>query len=200
MSDLLEKGQIVSIIPNDFKSSNKGEVLDVKEHKFFVKVLHNPEGLQQNRPMEFYSPTKNGTLYFSSNVLEIKDNILTVAIPQKHRFLQRRAFSRISFTKELECTLGDKVYSVRANDISVGGIKFVANQLFDLDTDYHMTINLLKDQIINGDIELIRIQKNEDKTYTVSGRFKNLSDVDRMTLIQFCMRRSVELENMNKLN
>lgn len=197
MSELLEKGQVVSIIPQDFKNSNKGEVLDIIEHKFLLKVLHKPEGLMSNRPMEFYAPTKHGTLYFSSNVLEIKEDVLTVAIPKKHRFLQRRAFSRISFTKELECKLGQETFPIRAIDLSVGGIKFKANQLFNLDTEYELTINLLKDQTIKSDIELIRIQKWDDGAYTVSGRFKNLSDVDRMTLIQFCMRRNVELENMN---
>lgn len=196
MSELLEKDQIISIVPQDFRNSNKGKVLEILDKKFLVEVFHDTNGIAVNNVMEFYSPTKNGMLFFASSVLNIEDKVLTVSIPKKHRFLQRRSFTRINFMKPIECALGNKTYTVDPLDLSAGGMKFETNEYLDINSEYDVKIKLLNDQNIACKLELIRIEKNDNGSYTLSGRFKNLSDIDRMTLIQFCMRRNIE--NMNK--
>lgn len=198
MSELLEKDQVISIVPQDFRNSNKGKVVDIQEQKFKLELLHENEGITPNKVAEFYSQTKEGMLFFASSILEIENNLLTIAIPKKHRFLQRRSFSRVNFAKDLECKIEDKAYKIKSVNLSVGGMKFKANELLDLNTEYDIRIELLNDQNIDCKIELIRVEKNEDKTYTLSGRFKNISNIDKMTLVQFCMRRNIE--NMNKEN
>ena len=40
------------------------------------------------------------------------------------------------------------------------------------------------------------MEKGDNGLYTISGRFTNLSNVDKMTLIQYCMKK--DMENMNK--
>ena len=44
--------------------------------------------------------------------------------------------------------------------------------------------------------QLIRVEKKDNGYYTISGRFTNLSNIDKMTLVQFCMKK--DMENMNK--
>lgn len=196
MSELLEKDQVISIVPQDFRNSNKGKVIDILDKKFLLEVFHDTDGILVNNVMEFYSPTKNGMLFFASSVLKIEDKILTVLIPQKHRFLQRRSFTRVNFMKDIECKLGDKIYKVKSLDLSAGGIKFETQEHLDIDSEYDLNIKLLSEQNITCKLQTIRIEKNDEGSYTLSGRFKNLSDIDRMTLIQFCMRRNIE--KMNK--
>ena len=41
----------------------------------------------------------------------------------------------------------------------------------------------------------IRIEKGEDGAYTHSGRFLFNENKDRMTLIQYCTKRSIEINN-----
>ena len=41
----------------------------------------------------------------------------------------------------------------------------------------------------------IRIEKNENGGYTISGRFDFHNSIDKMTLIQFCTKRSIEIKN-----
>ena len=59
----------------------------------------------------------------------------------------------------------------------------------------------LKDIKLNDEIEvnckyqLIRVEKLDDGTYTISGRFTNLSNVDKMSLVHFCMKKSMENDN-----
>jgi c-di-GMP-binding flagellar brake protein YcgR len=196
MSELLEKDQVISIVPQDFRNSNKGKVLDILDKKFLLEVFHDTKGILINNVMEFYSPTKNGMLFFASSVLKIDGNILTVLIPKKHRFLQRRAFTRINFRKDIDCKLDGKAYKVKSLDLSAGGIKFETKEHLDIDSEYDLGIRLLSEQSVKCKLQSIRVEKNDEGTYTLSGRFKNLSNIDRMTLIQFCMRRNIE--KMNK--
>ena len=90
MNELVKKDQIVSVVPQDFRNSNKGKVTSISADEFSIEVMHAPKGLLLNNLMEFYSQTPHGVLYFESDIIKIEDNVITVANPIKHRFLQRR--------------------------------------------------------------------------------------------------------------
>jgi len=196
MNELLEKDQVISIVPKDFRNSNKGKVVDIQERGFSIEVIHAPTGILANTLIEFYSPTKNGMLYFSTSISDINENILTVKAPIKHRFLQRRAFTRVKFEQEMNFEANDKSYKINSIDLSAGGIKLKSDEFLDINTDYGVCVKLMINKTIECTFEPIRIEKNEEETYTLSGRFKNLTNTDKMMLIQFCMRKNIE--NMNK--
>ena len=44
--------------------------------------------------------------------------------------------------------------------------------------------------------EKIRVEKGDNGLYTISGRFTHLNNIDKMTLVQFCMKK--DMESMNK--
>lgn len=196
MNELLEKNQVINVVPQDFKNSNKGKIIDVLDRKFLLEVNHAPEGILLNNLIEFYSQTKNGMLYFTSDVINIEGNVLTVKNPVKHRFLQRRAFTRVKLLKDMSCSLDGKSYGFKSLDISSGGMKLETKETLNINSEYDISLQLIKGQEINCKLEFIRIEKNDKDSYTLSGRFKNLSDIDKMTLMQYCMRRSIE--NVNK--
>ncbi len=194
MNELLEKNQVLSLVPQNFKNSNKGKVIEIHDEKFLLEMFHDPDGILPKKIQEFYSPTKHGMLFFSSSVSNIEGNVLTVNIPRKHRFLQRRAFTRIKFTKGIECKSGGKLYNVLPIDLSAGGMKLHTTEPFNIDTSYDVELMLLNKNI-KCEFKLIRIEKNDDNSYTLSGRFNNLSNADKMALMQFCMRKSIENAN-----
>lgn len=196
MNQLLEKEQVFSIVPQDFKKSNKGKVLDIQDRMFSLEVFHAPDGILPKKLIEFYSQTKNGMLYFTSHVMEINDNILTVSMPRKHRFLQRRAFTRIKFAEIVNLEEGNKAYKAKPVDLSAGGMKLIVEEKLNIDSEYSITLNLSEENCIKANYQPIKIEKNEDGSYTLSGRFNNLNNTDRMKLIQFCIRKNIE--NMNR--
>lgn len=195
MSELLEKEQVLSIVPQNFRNSNKGKIIDIQDKSFSLEVVHKPEGIVVQNLMEFYSSTKNGMLYFTSSAIEINDNILTVLIPRKHRFLQRRAFTRIKFVQDIELKSTDKVYNAESIDLSSGGMKLISSDKLEIDAEYDLCINLSNTICIQCKYQPIKIEKNETDTYTLSGRFKNLENTDKMKIIQFCMRKNIEKAN-----
>ena len=67
---------------------------------------------------------------------------------------------------------------------------------YDIEKEYKVTINLGNEQEVKCKYQLIRVEKGDNGLYTISGRFTNLSNIDKMTLIQFCMKK--DMENQNK--
>lgn len=196
MNELLEQNQVLSIVPQDFRNSNKGKIVEIQDQKFLLEIFHAPDGIILKHVLEFYSQTKNGMLYFTSSVSEINGNLLTVLMPRKHRFLQRRAFTRIKFSQDLNFEADKKTYKIQSLDLSAGGMKLKTNEHLDIDTDYDLCINLPGELFIKCKYQTIKIEKNEDGSYTLSGRFEKLSNTDKMKLIQFCMRKNTE--NVNR--
>ena len=197
MRELVKNGQSVTIVPQDFNNTNKGTVLDVSMDGFRMKLLYNPTGLHVNHICDFYSLTDNGYLYFESYIQAIENNVITIANPVKHRFLQRRKFTRIKFLEDL--VLEDKdnnnVYNVRTLDLSAGGMKIRSDVNIDMDKEYHVTIKLSDEQDVKCRYQLIRVEKGDNGIYTMSGRFTHLNNIDKMTLVQFCMKKDMETIN-----
>ena len=196
MRELIKEEQLVTVVPQDFKNSNKGRVLSVDSEGFKMELKYEPTGLIKNHICDFYSLTDNGYLYFESYIRDLEKNVVSIANPVKHRFLQRRKFTRVKFVENLELVYEDNVHSVRTLDISAGGMKLCSENSLDIEKEYRVSINLTDEQVVNCKYQLIRVEKGDNGLYTISGRFTNLSNIDKMTLIQFCMKK--DMENLNK--
>lgn len=192
MRELIKNEQLVTIVPQDFKNTNKGRVTDVSSDGFRMELKYKPEGLMVNHICDFYSFTENGYLYFESYIQALENNVISIANPVKHRFLQRRRFTRIKFIEELELINGDNVHKVRTLDLSAGGMKLTTKDNIDIEKDYNVTIKLSDEQEIKCKYQLIRVEKGDNGIYTISGRFTSLSNIDKMTLVQFCMKKDME--------
>lgn len=196
MRELLKQDQIVTIVPQDFKCTNKGKILEVSMEGFRMELKYKPEGLIKNHICDFYSLTDNGYLYFESYIQDILNNVIKIANPVKHRFLQRRKFTRIKYLEDLELIYEDKVHKIRTLDLSAGGMKISTTDNIDMEKEYKVTIRLSDEQVVQCKYQLIRVEKGDNGLYTISGKFTNISNIDKMTLVQFCMKK--DMENLNK--
>ena len=195
MRELIKKDQIVTIIPHDFKDSNKGKVTEVSMEGFKMRLKYIPKGLIEKHICDFYSLTDNGYLYFESYIRNIHENEVTIANPKKHRFLQRRKFTRIDFLEDLELSYNDVVHHVRTLDLSAGGMKLKTTENINMEHAYRVCIKLNDEIEINCKYQLIRMEKDNNGEYIISGQFTNLSNVDKMSLVHFCMKKSMETSN-----
>lgn len=195
MRELVKNEQLVTIVPQDFKNTNKGTVLDVSMEGFRMKLIYKPEGLLVNHICDFYSLTDNGYLYFESYIQALDGNIVTIANPVKHRFLQRRKFTRIKFLENLVLTYGDESHNIRTLDLSAGGMKITSDDNIDMEKEYNVIIKLSDEQEVKCRYQLIRVEKNDNGKYIISGSFTHLNNIDKMTLVQFCMKKDMETFN-----
>ena len=195
MRELIKKDQIVTIIPHDFKDTNKGKVSEVDLQGFTMDLKYIPRGILKQNVCDFYSMTDNGYLYFESYVKDIEGNRVTIANPKKHRFLQRRKYTRIKFLENLELQYEGITHHVQSLDLSAGGMKLKTKENINIEHTYRVCVKLNDEIEVNCKYQLIRIEKNNDGEYIISGQFTGLSNVDKMTLVQFCMKKSMESAN-----
>ena len=98
--------------------------------------------------------------------------------------------------QDLELSFENIVHKIRTLDISAGGMKIQTNENIDIEKEYKVSIKLSDEHEVNCKYQLIRVEKGENGLYTISGRFVNLSNIDKMVLVQFCMKK--DMENLNK--
>ena len=196
MRELIEKDQRVTMIPTDYKCANKGTVIEVDNDGFKLKLDYPAEGILKNTYCEFYTNGKHGTLHFESYPKEISDdNTVYIANPAKHKFLQRRHFTRIKYINNLQISDDKNTYNILTLDISAGGMKFKTKDNIDIEGKYKVSLQLTQNNSIECFYSPIRIERNDDGFFYHSGRFEFNSNIDRMTLIQYCTKRSIEINN-----
>ena len=195
MRELLEKDRKITVVPADFKCANKGTIVEVEPRYFTVELEYEPQGMMRHNYCEFYTQTSHGTLYFDSFPETIEGKKVKIATPAKHKFLQRRQYTRIKFVYDLDLKCGDDVKKITTLDISAGGMKFRTNDNINIEAEYSISLPLSEKQYIDCKFSPIRIEKNENGGYTISGRFGYHNNIDKMTLTQFCTKRSIEIKN-----
>ncbi len=194
MRELVVENQEILVIPNDFTKACKGRVTSVSAGDFTMELDREPEGMLLNVFCEFYTQTNHGKLYFDSYPKSINGKTLVIASPAKHKFLQRRQYTRIKYYNDLTLYKDDSSYPVTILDISAGGMKLKTSENLDINASYSLTLPLTDTVMLSCRFEPIRIERSNDG-YTVSGQFVYNSPRDRMVLTQYCAKRSVEIQN-----
>ncbi len=195
MRELIEKDRKITIVPSDFKCANKGTIIDVEPRYFTIELEYEPDGIMRHNYCEFYTQTNHGTLYFDSYPETIEGKRVKIANPAKHRFLQRRQYTRIKFVHELDLTADNIAHKITTLDISAGGMKIKTNENINIEGNYKIVLPLSEEQFVECVFSPIRIEKNENGGYTISGRFEYHNNKDKMTLTQYCTKRSIEIQN-----
>lgn len=195
MRELVVENQEVLLIPQDFKFANTGKVTSVSAGDFTLELDYEPDNILENTYCEFYTQTSHGKLYFDSYAKKIEGKTLVVASPAKHKFLQRRQYTRIKFVHELELFCEGKSYKIFTKDISAGGMKFDTSDNLNIEASYNVSLPLFDNQVLNCTFSPIRVEKKSEGGYTVSGQFSYATTHDRMILTQFCAKRNVEIKN-----
>lgn len=195
MRELIEKERQITIVPADYKFANKGKVVEVEPRYFTVELDYEPDGIMRHNYCEFYTQTSHGTLYFDSYAETIEGKKLKIANPAKHRFLQRRQYTRIKFIHELDLNFENGAHKITTLDISAGGMKFKTSENVNIENTFTITLPLSEKQSVECIFSPIRIEKAENGGYILSGRFEYHNSKDKMTLTQYCAKRSIEIRN-----
>ena len=77
-------------------------------------------------------------------------------------------------------------------------MSIITKEKLEKNKSYRADINLEKNIFISCGFKPIRIDLNEDNEYNVSGRFAIIKNIDRVALVQFCLRKEQEAKNKNK--
>ncbi len=195
MRELVVENQEILMIPQNFRFANKGKVTSVQAGDFTLELEYEPDGILKDTYCEFYTQTSHGKLYFDSYAKEINGKTLVIASPAKHKFLQRRQYTRIKYINELELRTYNSLHKISTLDISAGGMKFKTNENLNIEETYELSVPIFGNKTVDCKFQPIRIEKRSEGGYTISGQFVYNSGHDKMILTQFCAKRSVEIKN-----
>ena len=195
MRQLIEKDRKVTIIPADMKCANKGTVIEVEPQFFTVELEYEPDGIMRHNYCEFYTQTSHGTLYFDTFAETLDGKIIKFANPAKHKFLQRRQYTRIKYMHELDLKFDSGSHKITTLDISAGGMKLKTTENVNIEGKYTITLPLSEKQTVTCHFSPIRIEKSESGDYIISGRFEYNDNKDKMILTQYCTKRAIEIRN-----
>ena len=195
MRELVVENQEILMIPQNFKFANRGKVTEVRAGDFTLELDYEPEGVLENTYCEFYTQTSHGKLYFDSYAKEINGKTLIIASPAKHKFLQRRQYTRIKYMNELELFLDGNSYKISTLDISAGCKKLKTDSNINIEGTFDVSLPLSDNLTLACKFQPIRIEKRNEGGFTISGQFVYNSSHDKMILTQYCAKRSVEIKN-----
>lgn len=182
-----------NIISRSIDNATKCSVIAVNEDCFTV-LIEGDYKYEADESVELFTMTSKGQLYFETIVKEVNENKISIWFPLSYKYLQRREYSRIQTEQEVELEYKDRTIIAQISDISAGGLKVITQEQLQLLEEYKISINV-ENKIVKTIFEPIRIETSP-KGFISSGRFKGISNYDRIALVQYCFRR--QIENSNK--
>lgn len=201
MKELIKSVKDFKIIPQNFKSAGTFDVIEVMDNEIKIKLnLASNEELSDYKAgsnVEVFGTNNIGLIYFETKIIDINNDIARIALVDDYSIIQRREYSRVGINN------GTVVFSDLApdfiekiEDISAGGLKFVSKAPLEVEHHYNITITLSGNMVIKCEFQPIRITKNENN-YTISGKFINLENMDRVVLVQYAFKIKMESQNKN---
>ena len=203
MKDLIKSIKDFKIIPNNFKSAAEFTLIEANDNIIKAKLILTEESELQDynagESVEVFGVNDVGLVYFETKIIKRENDIIELSLTQDFSVIQRREYSRVGL-KQGKIILKDMTPDAvkKVDDISAGGVKLITTQMLDTDKFYDIEITLSNNMTINCALKPIRVTKNEDNTYSVSGKFVDLENVDRIVLVQYAFR--VKMEDENKEN
>ncbi len=204
MKELINSAKDFKIIPNNFKSSGAFDILEIKDNEIVAElILIDDKELNDyaiNSNVEVFGVNNLGLIYFETKILDRVDKKITLALTPDYSIIQRREYSRVGLNQGT-ITFKDIAPSIVLNidDISAGGIKFISSEPLELDKYYDIEIKLTNNMKIECALSPIRViptKYQEKDAYTISGKFIDLENADRIVLVQYAFK--IKMEEQNK--
>lgn len=206
MKELLQNAKDFKIIPGNFKSSGELNVISVEEEeiKAELKLLEESELADYvvDSKVEVFGVNSLGLIYFESKILEKNGSFVVLSTSSDYSIIQRREYSRVGLNQgEVIFKDGSPDLILKIEDISAGGIKLISSQPLEIDKYYDIEVKLSNNMKIECSLAPIRIKEidfNGKNAYSISGKFVNLENADRIVLVQYAFK--VKMEEQNKEN
>ena len=204
MKELINSAKDFKIIPNNFKSSGAFNILETTENEIVAElILLDDKELSDysiNSNVEVFGVNNLGLIYFETKIIDRVNKKITLALTPDYSIIQRREYSRVGLNQG-NITFKDIAPDVVLNidDISAGGVKFISSEPLELDKYYDIEIKLSNNMKIECALSPIRVipTKHEEKNaYTISGKFVDLENADRIVLVQYAFK--IKMEEQNK--
>ena len=195
MQDTVTENQDFIILSPKVTNATKCCVTKIFDDNSFQIKLMTPEKYDNEEDVELFAVAGSGIVYLASDIKNSGENILTINPPKKKTVIQRREYTRVEIHKNI--LINHDNHNIRAEivDISAGGMRLLTNEEMFENISYQTDINLENHLSFSCKFSPIRIVYNEEtKKYIISGKFKLIRNIDRVALVQFCLKKRAEMQ------
>lgn len=195
MNTAVVKDQEFIIVSSEVTNATKGVVTEVFDDKSFNLELVSQERYKEGEQVDLFAVSGSGVIYLSAELKSVDNKTLTVNKPDKEIDIQRREYLRVEINKNILIYTDEKTIRATVLDISAGGVCLTTDTKMSTDIDYQFDISLGKDVLVSCKFRPIRVNLLDNNMYKVSGKFKLIKNVDRVAIMQFCMKKVSEMQN-----
>jgi len=198
MNKLLKINQKITIIPDDYKDVFTGVITSIGNNDFTVRLNEGCTVDFDNRNLDISFATQHYLLKFTSNAVCVEENHIKIKFPETYKKIQRREYTRVCIkipTKCIDPNGGISPLETTTTNLSGGGMQIETDSEIPVGTVLNVKLQLNKHKFVEASFEVLRteISKYNAEKYAISGVFKKISNIDRITIIQLCFKRQLEL-------
>ena len=197
MENIIVKDKEYIILSSDVTNATRCLVTEVRGDEFSAE-MRTDEEYKNGESVTMFTTAGSGVIHFDSEIISVNGKTIELKKPTDCTVIQRREYTRAEIEKNILLLDGNKNIRSTIKDISAGGMSIVTKEKLEKNKSYRADINLDKNIFISCAFKPIRIDLMEDNTYNVSGRFALIKNIDRVALVQFCLRKEQESRDKNK--
>lgn len=190
----LKENEKIRVVPENFEETFDVLINKIDDDYVYFNLGSNVLGAGE--VFDAYVISDNGILFFTAKVEKIEENIVSFSKKIKLEQLQRRQYVRVKIDEDVEIfnNENEKLLDAWFVDISVGGFKIHLKNTLNFSQKYLVKFKLYeKDMILP--FSIIAQNKEMENLYTISARFENISNNDKITLVQYCYKKqAVDIE------
>lgn len=196
MNEAIEKNREFIIISPKVTNATKCVVTEVFANDGFAVELETEEKYSPKEEVNLFAVAGSGVLYLTCKLEGAEAKKLTVSAPKSVVVIQRREYTRVELNKNILIENGEKKIRATIMDISAGGMRLSSETEMKKDKDYAVDISLDSNLFISCTFRPVRVVfEEENKKYNISGKFVLIKNIDRVALMQYCMKRQSEMQN-----
>lgn len=197
MENIIIKDKEYIILSSAVTNATRCVVTEVREDNFSAE-MRTDEEYKDGEAVTMFTTAGSGVIHFDSEVISVNGRTLELKKATDCIVIQRREYTRAEIEKNILLLDGNRNIRSTIKDISAGGMSIVTKEKLEKNKNYRADINLDKNIFISCAFKPIRIDFMEDNTYNISGRFALIKNIDRVALVQFCLRKEQESKDKNK--
>ena len=197
MENIIIKDKEYIILSSAVTNATRCVVTEVREDNFSAE-MRTDEEYKDGEAVTMFTTAGSGVIHFDSEVISVNGRTLELKKAADCTVIQRREYTRAEIEKNILLLDGNRNIRSTIKDISAGGMSIVTKEKLEKNKNYRADINLDKNIFISCAFKPIRIDFMEDNTYNISGRFALIKNIDRVALVQFCLRKEQESKDKNK--
>lgn len=195
MQKTVVENQELIILSSEVTNATRCKVVEITPEDIVAVELETNEIYKDNEKVELFAVSGSGVLYFKTHLVSVNGRNLTLKMPEKYGLIQRREYTRVEISKKILIKSETKNIRAEITDISAGGMRLLSDTEMNCDKDYDVDLKLEDNLDISATFQPVRVKPAENDKFTVSGKFSLITNINRVALAQFCLRKQTEAQN-----